>query len=95
MRAGTRPRDEALIQAVLQSRRAAVPAAPGLARWRALKSLAADFQGLAATGDCEQEVKALGAAGEVKEGLKAERALARRESRGSTSSATTRRTGPR
>jgi poly(3-hydroxybutyrate) depolymerase len=79
MRAGTRPRDEVLIQALLQARRAVVPAPPGVERWRALKSIAVDFKGLAPVDDDEKEAKALGTSRVVKDGLKAEHALARRE----------------
>lgn len=79
MRAGHRPRDEDLIQAALQTRRAALPAPPGPERWLALKALAADFQGLTDTAGYEREAGELGASPAVKAWKKAEHALAQRE----------------
>jgi predicted esterase len=79
MRAGTRPRDESLIRAAWQTRLVAVPASPGPERWLALKSLAADFKGLEETGGYEQKAKELGASREVKQWLKTDRALLKRE----------------
>ena len=79
MRTGTRPKDETLIHTFWRARFAAVPVAAGLERWRALKSLAADFKGLVETAEIETEAKKLGAAREVKDALKAERALDARE----------------
>ncbi len=79
MRTGARPRDEALIQAALQTRLAAVPAAPGPERWLALRALTADLQGLTDTRAYEQQVKELGAARSVKDWQKNELALGRRE----------------
>ncbi len=79
MRAGTQPRDQAFIEAALQTRRAAVPAAPGPERWLALKALAADFQGLTDTAGYEREAKELGGTREVQAWQKAESALAQHE----------------
>jgi poly(3-hydroxybutyrate) depolymerase len=79
IRTGTRPKDEAFIQTFLQKRLAAVPEQPVVERWRALKSIAADFAGLADTTSCETNVAELAASRELKEGLKAERALEKRE----------------
>ncbi|MEO5960835.1 MAG: hypothetical protein ABIZ49_11230 [Opitutaceae bacterium] len=79
MRAGTRPRDETRIRAAWEKRVAAMPSRPGLERWRGLKSLAADFKGLTETAEIEEEAKKVGLAVDVKEGLKAERALTARE----------------
>ena len=79
MRRGARPRDDAMIQASLQSRLAAVQAlGPGPA-WRELKSIAADFAGLVDTTDIEQKVKALSGTGAVKDWQRASRRLAGRE----------------
>lgn len=79
MRAGTRTKDDALVQALLRDRLAAVSAAPGLERWKAMKSVAADFNGLADTTEFERTAKELGNTREVKEAVKTERTLAVRE----------------
>lgn len=79
MRAGTRPKDEEFIRAQLAARAAAAAAQTGVERWRALKSILADFEGLADVGEVAQQEKTLGASREVKEGLKKERSLAARE----------------
>lgn len=79
MRAGTRAKQDDLIKAMWSGRQAALPVPAGLERWRALKALAADFSGLVDTAAWEKEAKELGAAREVKDALKAERALQRRE----------------
>ncbi|HEX2854731.1 MAG TPA: hypothetical protein VHO24_15980 [Opitutaceae bacterium] len=79
MRAGVRPKDEALIQALLEKRLAAMPEQPLLERWRALKSLTADFEGLAGIAKHEANLREFAASRELKDGLKAERALQSRE----------------
>lgn len=79
MRAGTRPRDDEFVRAQFHARLAAVPAPPGLERWRALKSLIADFESLADTAQWAKNAQELGASREVKAELKAERALFARE----------------
>lgn len=78
MRAGARPKEEAMIQALLQKRLTGVPAQP-VERWRAMKSLAADFEGLTDTAEFEKTAHELAVSREVKDGLKAERALQSRE----------------
>jgi hypothetical protein len=79
MRSGTRPRDDTLIKALLQTRTAAIPTNPSLDHWRATKSIAADFHGFADVSRFEQEAKELGSSRVVKDALKAEHALLSRE----------------
>lgn len=79
MKAGTRPRDEAWLAAEFAARRAAVPATPEIEEWRALKSLATDFKGLAETAEIEKRVTALAASPAVRAAQKAERARERTE----------------
>lgn len=79
MRAGTRPKDEGLIKAAFAARVAALPAAPVAEVWRATKSLAADFRGLADVKDYEKKTKELASSAEWKAARKAERELAKRE----------------
>lgn len=79
IRAGNRPRDESFIKAVLEKRLAAVPGNPSLEQWRALKSIADDFRGLADVTSSEQKAKELGSTKAVKDAVKAERALLSRE----------------
>jgi dienelactone hydrolase len=79
MRAGTRPRDDALIQSTLAARVTALPTAPAIEVWRATKSLAADFQGLADVATHERKAKELAASRDLKDTRKAERDLAKRE----------------
>lgn len=79
MKSGTRAKDAAFIAAQRQTRLAALPPQPGLMRWRGLTSLAADLKGLADVAELEKNAKELGASREVKDELKAERALQRRE----------------
>jgi predicted esterase len=79
MRRGARPRDDAMIQTSWQSRLVAAQAlGPGPA-WRALKSVAADFHGLADTTDVEQKVKTLSRTREVKDWQRSTERLAGRE----------------
>lgn len=54
IRAGTRAKDEAMVQEMWSTRVAAVPAPVGLARWRAVKSLVADFKGLVEMAELQQ-----------------------------------------
>jgi predicted esterase len=79
MRDGTRPKDPAWIQAQYEARVAAIPAQPVGENFRALKSLAADFQGLADTAAWEKKVSALAASPEIRDWEKTERANERRE----------------
>ena len=79
MRQGTRPKDAAWIQETFAARMAAVPAAPPVERWRALKSVAADYQGLAGTAALEKEAGSLAGSRAVRDALKAERAAERTE----------------
>ena len=81
MHTGTRPRDDALVDRWWRARTEELPAQRGLERWRALKSLVADFAGFAEARDFESEAKELGASAEMKKALKAERALAFEEER--------------
>ncbi|HWA26848.1 MAG TPA: hypothetical protein VG734_14410 [Lacunisphaera sp.] len=80
MRAGVRPKAGDFIATQLQARLAAVPASVGADQWRALKSLAADFNGLADTNPFERQARELATHRRVKADLQAERALAGRES---------------
>lgn len=79
MRAGTRPRDDGVIQAAFAARRAKMPTSPAGEVWRAAKGMAADFQGLADVADFSAKAKELTATPAVKEWRKAEVALLRRE----------------
>jgi dienelactone hydrolase len=79
MRAGLRPKDEALIQTEVSARLASLPTTPAAAVWRAMKSLSSDFHGLADTTEWEKRAKDLAASKDVKDDLKAERDLLRRE----------------
>ena len=79
MRSGTRPKDNGFVEGQFKSRLAAVPSQTGWDRWRALRSLVADFSGLVDVVGYEQEAKELGASREVKEALRAEQALMTRE----------------
>jgi predicted esterase len=78
MRAGTREKDAAWIQEQFQARTVALPAEP-LENFRALKSLVADFKGLADTAALEKKIAALGGSREIRDQLKAERTSERRE----------------
>ena len=73
MRRGTREKDEPWIVAQFEARRAGVPAAAGLERMRALRSLAADFKGVAEIGALEKEAAALAATRDVRDALRTER----------------------
>ncbi len=79
MRAGLRPRDDALIQSTFATRVAALPTAPALEVWRATKSIAEDFQGLADVKDYQRKATELAALKELKDARKAERDLVKRE----------------
>lgn len=79
MKAGTRPRDDAWLAAQFSARRAAVPVASEIEAWRALKAIAADFKGLAETGEIEQRVAALAGSPAVRAAQKAERGRERAE----------------
>ena len=79
MRTGARPKDEAMIQASLKARLAAAEAKPPGPAWRDLKSIAADFKGLADTAEIERKVKTMAAEREVKDWQRAGRGLAQQE----------------
>jgi predicted esterase len=79
MRTGTREKDAGWIEEQFNARSAAVPGQPLPENFRGLKSLAADFKGLADTAALEKKVAALAASREVRDQLKAERANERRE----------------
>lgn len=81
MRTGARAKEPTWLAEQFAARTAAVPAAPAVETFRALKSLVADFTGLAETAPFEQRVKELAAAREVRDALKAERSLEAREER--------------
>ncbi len=79
MRNGTREKDGTFVAAQWEARSAAVPAVPALAKWRAQKSLVADFKGLMDVSALEKLVKDLGASRPVKDELKAERQAQQKE----------------
>jgi len=79
MRAGARPRDDAILQALWRERLAAIPTAPPVAVWRANVALASDFKGLAEAAEYERRAKTLGESSAVRDALAAEQALAERE----------------
>ncbi|HWA10243.1 MAG TPA: hypothetical protein VG838_12390 [Opitutaceae bacterium] len=79
MRAGTRPRDEALVQAAFQAHAAALPASPAPERWLALRALVEDLQGLVDVGAYEREARELAGSPAVKAWQKNELALGRQE----------------
>lgn len=79
MRTGLRPADPAWIEAQWAARTAAVPAAPALATWRALKAVGADFKGLAATEALDRRARELAGSREVRDALKAERSADAKE----------------
>ncbi|MSU47810.1 MAG: hypothetical protein EXS37_01735 [Opitutus sp.] len=79
MKTGTRAKDEGFVAAQWQARVAAMPVEDSPARWRALKSLAADFKSLSDTAEMEKKVKDLGASRALKDALKAERQAQQRE----------------
>lgn len=72
MRAGTRAKDEAMIRALYEARLAAVQPLPAAESYPELKSLAADFQGLAATAEIEKKAAALAGSREVRDWVKKE-----------------------
>ena len=79
MRSGSREKDGPFVAAQWETRSATVPAAPALAKWRAQKSLVADFKGLMDVSALEKSVKDLGASRPVKDELKAERKAQQKE----------------
>ena len=74
MRTGTLATDPVRLQAEFGLRRDAAPAAPGWARFTALKALATDFKGLEDTAALEKEVAQLAASRDVRNAIKAARA---------------------
>ncbi len=79
MRAGTRPRDAAFVQGLLDRRLSAAAALPPPEAWREYQSLARDFQGLADTADAARRAEELGRSREVRAWLKEQRALEQRQ----------------
>lgn len=79
MRAQTKPRDDSMVASQWEMRWKALTEETGLARWRGLKSLAADFRGLRDVAAAETSAKELGATREIKDALKAERREQQRE----------------
>ncbi|MBL9201647.1 MAG: hypothetical protein JNL39_14145 [Opitutaceae bacterium] len=79
MRTGARAKDAAWIAAQFAARTAVVPEQPAVETWRALRSLAADFKGLADTAPIEQRAKELAARRDVRDALKAEEKAEARE----------------
>lgn len=79
MRTGARAKDAAWIAEQFAARSAAVPEQPAVETLRALRSLAADFKGLADTTPHEQRAKELAARREVRDALKAEEKADARE----------------
>lgn len=79
MRTGKRRLDPAFLQAQWQARLVAVPTAPELDRWRALKSLVADFATLVDVSGAQQSASELGRSRAVKEAVRAEQASFARE----------------
>jgi dienelactone hydrolase len=73
MRAGVRPRDEALIQSVYGARLSALDALPAAEAYLELRSIAADFKGLAATADVEKRAADLAGSREVRDWARRER----------------------
>ena len=67
MRAGLRPKDEALVQASFQTRRDAVALLAPPGQFLAAKSLAADFAGLADTAEIVKRAKELAGSREVRD----------------------------
>jgi predicted esterase len=78
MRTGTLAKDSAWIEAQLVERQARVPVPAG-ERYLALKSITADFKGLADVTVLEKIVASLGASRDVRDWLKAQRASERKE----------------
>ena len=82
MKSGLRPRDESLITGLFSTRVARANAQPdGLARMRALKHIAADFQGLHDVTTISESVAALERRKDVAAALRAEQADDAREQR--------------
>lgn len=79
MRTGLRPADTAWIEKQFAVRMAAMPAAPAVATWRALKGVVADFKGLAATESLDRRARELAGSREVRAALKAERSADAKE----------------
>ena len=79
MRAGVRRKDDAMIQASLKSRLAALDSKPAGPAWAELKSIVADFRGLSETLDLERKLKSLDSSREVSAWQRAERNRAHRE----------------
>ncbi len=73
MRAGTRPRDEALIQNLLRARLSSLEALPAAEAYLESKSIAADFKGLAATAELEKRSAELAGSREVRDWIRKER----------------------
>jgi|GEM_PF-90722 len=79
MQIGTRPRDNKRIDTWLRRRVASLPGRPAVDQWKAIKSIVADFQGLAAIDSFAQISEELGRSRDVKKQLQAERLWLARE----------------
>lgn len=79
MRVGAKEKNFAWIQELYGVRTGAVPAGPPLERYRALKSIAADFSGLQDVTGIQKNVTDLAASRDVRDALKAERVAERNE----------------
>jgi predicted esterase len=73
MKSGTAVKNDLFVDELWDKRFASLPKEPTLERWKALKSLVADFHGLRNVTEWESETKQLGISAVVKAGLKAER----------------------
>jgi poly(3-hydroxybutyrate) depolymerase len=79
MRTGTKPKDQAWIQEQFAARVATAPLKPLLDRQSGLKTIAADFKGLADTTAVERELAEISATRELRDAVKAERTRERAE----------------
>ncbi len=73
MRAGTRPRDEAVIQSILRARLSGVDSLAVADACLEMQAIASDFKGLAATADIEKKAAELAGSREVREWNRRER----------------------
>lgn len=81
MKSGRRPRDEALVDRLLEKRRSAIEASSGTATVHLLEALVEDFKGLRDVSADESHAKDLAKQADLKKALAAERAFDDEESR--------------
>lgn len=81
MKSGRRPRDEALVDRLLEKRRSAIEASSGTATVHLLEALVEDFKGLRDVSADESRAKDLAKQADLKKALAAERAFDDEESR--------------